>query len=95
MVRSDLVRALTGEFPAYRGEDIKKIVDIFFNSIIAQISSGGRVELRGFGAFSIRSAGGRMGRNPKSGELVEIKRKNKPYFKAGKKMCDRLNKSRL
>jgi len=66
-------------------------VDIFFSEIIEQLSQGGRVELRGFGAFTTRARDARTGRNPRTGEAVPIKAKKVPFFKPGKEIRERLN----
>lgn len=71
--------------------EIDHIVSVFFDQIIDQLAKGGRVELRGFGAFSTRARDERMGRNPRTGEPVEIEAKRVPYFKAGKQMGRILN----
>ena len=63
-----------------------------FDEITNALSAGTRVELRGFGAFSVKSRPGRVGRNPRTGQKVEISEKNVPYFKTGKLLKERLNK---
>lgn len=67
--------------------DVEKIVEIFFQSIIDQLSEGGRVELRRFGTFSARASDARQGRNPKTGETVSIPAKARPFFKVGKRLA--------
>ena len=67
------------------------MVGAIFNSITEQLSKGGRVELRGFGAFSTRQRDARVGRNPRTGESVSVNAKRVPYFKPGKEMRERLN----
>ena len=67
------------------------MVDIFFDEISARLAEGGRVELRGFGAFSTRQRESRQGRNPRSGQAVAVPAKRVPYFKPGKEMRERLN----
>jgi integration host factor subunit beta len=91
MIRSELVQALAGENPELRAEEVEQVVDIFFEEISARLAEGGRVELRGFGAFSTRRRDARKGRNPRTGEAVEVPEKLAPYFKAGKEMRERLN----
>jgi integration host factor subunit beta len=71
--------------------EIDHIVSVFFDQISDQLVKGGRVELRGFGAFSTRARDERMGRNPRTGEPVAIEAKRVLYFKAGKQMSKRLN----
>ena len=67
------------------------MVDIFFEEITQRLAEGGRVELRGFGTFSTRERDARTGRNPRTGETVEVPSKRVPYFKPGKEMRERLN----
>ncbi len=91
MIRSELLQLLEEENPGLRGEEIEKILDIFFDNIIERLAEGGRVELRGFGAFSTRAREPRKGRNPRTGEAVDVPAKRVPYFKPGKEMRARLN----
>ncbi|ESZ85721.1 MAG: transcriptional regulator [Blastomonas sp. CACIA14H2] len=91
MIRSELLQLLEEENPGLRGEEIEKILDIFFDNIIERLAEGGRVELRGFGAFSTRAREPRKGRNPRTGEAVDVPAKRVPYFKPGKEMRTRLN----
>ena len=91
MIRSELVAALARENPGLRVEEVEKIVSTFFDEISARLASGGRVELRGFGAFSTRERDPRKGRNPRTGETVDVPGKKVPYFKPGKEMRARLN----
>ena len=72
--------------------EVERLVSAIFDEIINALSAGGRVELRGFGAFSVKSRPGRVGRNPRTGQKVEISEKNVPYFKTGKLLKERLNK---
>lgn len=91
MIRSELVQLLARDHPDLAGRDIEKIVDVFFEEIIARLIADGRVELRGFGAFSTRERDARQGRNPRTGEAVAVDAKRVPYFKPGKEMRARLN----
>ncbi|MEQ1497478.1 MAG: integration host factor subunit beta [Novosphingobium sp.] len=91
MIRSELLAALARENPGLRLEEIEKIVGTFFDEMSARLASGGRVELRGFGAFSTRARDARTGRNPRTGETVSVPGKKVPYFKPGKEMRARLN----
>jgi integration host factor subunit beta len=91
MIRSELLQSLARENPELRLEDVERALDTFFEEITATLSVGGRVELRGFGAFSTRERDGRKGRNPRTGEAVEVPQKRVPYFKPGKEMRQRLN----
>jgi integration host factor subunit beta len=91
MIRSELVQLLARDHPDLSTRDIEKIVDVFFDQIVARLALNGRVELRGFGAFSTRARDARVGRNPRTGETVEVDAKRVPYFKPGKEMRQRLN----
>ena len=88
---AELLQALAKESPGMRSEEIERVVDVFFDEIAKRLADGGRVELRGFGAFSTRERDARKGRNPRTGETVEVPGKRVPYFKAGKEMRQRLN----
>jgi integration host factor subunit beta len=91
MIRSELVQALAKDNPELRADDVEKIVGVFFDEIAGRLASGGRVELRGFGAFSTREREARTGRNPRTGASVKVPGKKVPYFKPGKEMRARLN----
>lgn len=91
MIRSELLQALHKDNPELRADEIEQVVDIFFDEIAQRLAEGGRVELRGFGAFSTRDREARQGRNPRTGEAVHVPAKRVPYFKAGKEMRRRLN----
>jgi len=91
VIRSELLQALARENPELRAEDVERAVDTFFEEIAQRLADGGRVELRGFGAFSTRHREGRKGRNPRTGETVDVAEKRVPYFKPGKEMRARLN----
>jgi integration host factor subunit beta len=91
MIRSELVQTLAAENPDLSPRDIEALVTTFFDEIIKRLASGGRVELRGFGAFSTRARDARTGRNPRTGELVDVDAKRVPYFKPGKEMRANLN----
>jgi integration host factor subunit beta len=92
MIRSELVKKLEAENLELKTEEVERIVDLFFNQIIQRLADGGRVELRGFGAFSTRDRDPRKGRNPRTGESVDVPSKRVPYFKPGKEIRERLNK---
>jgi integration host factor subunit beta len=91
MIKSELVQKLANENPNLFHRDIEKIVSVVFDEISASLARGERVELRGFGAFSVKRRPARTGRNPRSGEPVTIEAKAAPFFKAGKELRDRLN----
>lgn len=91
MIRSELLQALHRDNPELRNEEVEQVVDIFFDEIAERLAEGGRVELRGFGAFSTRERNARQGRNPRTGEPVDVPAKRVPYFKPGKEMRRRIN----
>ena len=91
MIRSELLQALHRDNPELRAEEVEQVVDIFFDEIAERLADGGRVELRGFGAFSTRQREARQGRNPRTGETVEVPAKRVPYFKPVKEMRKRIN----
>ena len=90
MIRSELVQKLCTDFPDLTQREVEGVVSAIFDSITDQLAKGGRVELRGFGAFSTRQRDGRVGRNPRTGEAVSVDAKRVPYFKPGKEMRERL-----
>ena len=92
MTRSDLIAELAASHPHLRQADIELIVAAIFDQITASLARGGRVELRDFGAFSVKRRNARMGRNPRNGEAVPVDEKTVPYFKAGKELRGRLNR---
>ena len=91
MIRSELLNVLGKDNPELRAEDVEQVVDIFFDEISQRLAEGGRVELRGFGAFSTRARDARQGRNPRTGEAVHVEAKRVPYFRPGKEMRRVLN----
>ncbi|MCB2045405.1 MAG: integration host factor subunit beta [Novosphingobium sp.] len=91
MIRSELLETLARDNPELRAEEVEQVLDIFFDEIAQRLAEGGRVELRGFGAFSTRERDARKGRNPRTGESVAVPAKRVPYFKPGKEMRERLN----
>ncbi|WP_206242342.1 integration host factor subunit beta [Novosphingobium terrae] len=91
MIRSELLQALSKANPELRADDVERVVDVFFDEIAQRLAEGGRVELRGFGAFSSREREPRKGRNPRTGESVDVPGKRVPFFKPGKEMRARLN----
>jgi integration host factor subunit beta len=91
MIRSELVQQLLQDNPQLLAKDVERLVSTVFDTITHQLAQGGRVELRGFGAFSTRERDARTGRNPRTGESVDVGAKRVPYFKPGKEMRARLN----
>ena len=91
MIRSELIQKIADENPHLYQRDVERIVNTIFEEIIGAMSNGDRVELRGFGAFSVKKRDGRIGRNPRTGEAVQVDEKHVPFFKTGKLLRDRLN----
>lgn len=91
MIRSELVQKIADENPHLFHRDVERIVATVFDEIIETMAQGGRVELRGFGAFSVKKRDARQGRNPRTGESVSVEEKHVPFFKTGKLLRDRLN----
>ena len=92
MIKSELVQKIAEKNSHLSHREVERLVSAIFDEISYALSAGGRVELRGFGAFSVKSRPGRVGRNPRTGQKVEISEKNVPYFKTGKLLKERLNK---
>lgn len=91
MTKSELMATLGQHFPDLSAREVERAFDVLFSEISTSLAKGNRVELRGFGAFSVRYRKKRMGRNPRTGEKVAIEEKYVPFFKAGKGLRDRLN----
>jgi integration host factor subunit beta len=91
MIKSELVQKIAEENPELTMRDVERIVSTVFEEITAALARGDRVELRGFGAFSVKTRDARVGRNPRTGESVEVPEKRVPFFKAGKDMRERMN----
>ena len=92
MTKSELIARLAAQNPTLYHRDIERLVSTVFDTIIGALEGGDRVELRGFGAFSVRMREARTGRNPRTGEAVQVEAKAVPFFKMGKGMKERLNK---
>lgn len=93
MTKSELIARLAEANPHLFQRDVERIVSTIFEEITAALSRGDRVELRGFGAFSVKQRRSRQGRNPRTGETVDVTAKYIPYFKTGKQLRERLNTS--
>jgi len=91
MTKSELIRFLAETHPHLYQRDVERIVATVFEEITTALARGDRVELRGFGAFSVKRRGPRVGRNPRTGTSVSVAEKHVPYFKAGKELRERLN----
>ena len=92
MTRSDLIADIAADNPHLRVVDIELIVTTIFDQITDALAHGGRVELRGFGAFAVKRRNARIGHNPRTGELVSVPEKPTLFFKAGKGLRYRLNR---
>jgi len=91
MLRSALVAKLQEEFRTLKAADVERAVDVFLDEIAEALAAGGRVELRGFGAFSVRTRDARVGRNPRTGDAVKVDAKKVPFFKPGKELRLKVN----
>ena len=91
MIRSELIQKLADENPHLFQRDVERIVNTIFDEITDTMARGNRVELRGFGAFSVKKRDSRVGRNPRTGDSVAVAENHVPFFKTGKLLRDRLN----
>lgn len=92
MTKSELIQRLAELNPHLFQRDVERIVSTIFEEVAGALARGDRVELRGFGAFSVKQRGPRVGRNPRTGEAVKVAEKFIPFFKAGKDLRERLNR---
>ncbi|MCX7349724.1 MAG: integration host factor subunit beta [Alphaproteobacteria bacterium] len=91
MIKSELVQKIAEKNPHLYHRDIERIVNTVLDEVINALKDGDRVELRGFGAFSAKARNARTGRNPRTGESVDVVAKRVPFFKTGKELRERLN----
>lgn len=91
MTKSELIARLAEKNPHLYQRDVERIVTTIFDEIASALARGDRVELRGFGAFSVKSRDARQGRNPRTGEAVAVEGKAIPFFKTGKQLREKLN----
>ena len=91
MIRSELIQIITDQNPHLYQRDVERIVNTVFDEITNAMANGDWVELRGFGAFSVKRRDARLGRNPRTGASVDVEEKHVPFFKTGKLLRDRLN----
>ena len=91
MIKSELIQKIADENPHLYQRDVERIVGTIFDEIVEAMADGKRVELRGFGAFSVKKREARSGRNPRTGATVNVEEKFVPFFKTGKLLRDRLN----
>ncbi|MGD9802577.1 MAG: integration host factor subunit beta [Hyphomicrobiaceae bacterium] len=93
MIKSELIQRIAASNPHLYHRDVERIVNVIFDEIVDALARGDRVELRGFGAFTVKHRPAREGRNPRTGEPVPVEQKFVPFFKTGKDLRDRLNKA--
>ena len=91
MTRSDLIARLAERHPQLLGKDAELAVKVILDSMSSTLSTGGRIEIRGFGSFALNYRPPRLGRNPKSGDKVQVPAKYVPHFKAGKELRERVD----
>lgn len=91
MIKSELIEKLAAENPHLTQAEVERLVSVVLGRMVETLSDGGRVEIRGFGAFSVRHRPARQGRNPRTGETVDVPAKAVPFFKSGKELRERLN----
>ncbi len=91
MIKSELILKIAAANPHLYQRDVERIVNVIFDEIVDALARGDRVELRGFGAFTVKHRPAREGRNPRTGEPVPVAEKFIPFFKTGKELRDRLN----
>ena len=91
MIKSELVQKIATTNPHLYHRDVERIVNVIFDEIVDALARGDRVELRGFGAFTVKHRAARQGRNPRTGTTVSVSEKFVPFFKTGKELRDRLN----
>ncbi len=91
MIKSELIQKIADRNPHLYLRDVEKIVNAILDEVTAALTRGDRVELRGFGAFSVKHRNARQGRNPRTGAKVSVDEKAVPFFKTGKEMRERLN----
>ena len=94
MIKSELIQKIAAANPHLYQRDIERIVNVIFDEIVAALARGDRVELRGFGAFTVKHRAARQGRNPRTGETVFVDEKFVPFFKTGKELRERLNRGK-
>ncbi len=94
MIKSELVESLAEKHQNLPQRDVERAVNTVLETVAKALEAGGRVELRGFGAFSVRHRPARVGRNPRTGESVPVKEKHVPFFKTGKELRERVDASR-
>lgn len=92
MIKSELIQRIAAANPHLYHRDVERIVNVIFGEIVDALARGDRVELRGFGAFTVKHRAPRIGRNPRTGASVAVSEKYVPFFKTGKDLRERLNR---
>lgn len=93
MTKSELISRIAERFSYLTRKDAEIIIDTIFDTMVEALARNDRIEIRGFGSFKVKQRGDREGRNPKTGETVRIPPKRMPFFKVGKELYQRINKS--
>lgn len=93
MTKSELIKRLSDQFPHVLPHHITRMVEIIFSQMTKALVNGNRIELRGFGSFSVREREAREARNPKTNKMVKIDKRSNVYFRSGKELRDRLNQA--
>ncbi|WP_072281714.1 integration host factor subunit beta [Rappaport israeli] len=93
MTKSELIERLAMKYPQLRAQEVEGAVKLMIERICQSLEKGDRVEIRGFGSFSLHHRDKRVGRNPKTGEAVDVPAKSIPYFRAGKELRERVDES--
>ena len=91
LIKSQLIQNITDQNPHLYIKDVERIINTIFSEITKSLADGRRVELRGFGAFSVQKRKERVGRNPRTGSAVKVSEKYIPRFKSGKELRIKLN----
>ena len=92
MIKSELIQRIAAANPHLYHRDVERIVNVIFDEIVNALARGDRVELRGFGAFTVKYRAPRIGRNPRTGAPVAVEEKYVPFFKTGKELRERINR---
>ncbi|MEG9861660.1 MAG: integration host factor subunit beta [Parvularculales bacterium] len=95
MIKSELISRIAEANPHLYRNDVESVVNTVFGEIIEALARGDRVELRGFGSFGTKERASRVGRNPRTGERVDVMEKRVPFFRTGKELRQKLNKNNL
>lgn len=91
MNKSDLIEKVANRLPTLAAKDVEVIVNTIFDSMTDSLAKGSRIEIRGFGSFEVRQRSPRQGRNPKTGQNVQVGRRRVPFFKVGKELKEKVN----